>query len=115
MANERAAGQKLIPVPASEDFIKELNSGFKRAGYDNRSQFIRDAILEKLERMGINIPKSLALAPDRLGKGGRNRTAYPALHKVGGLEMNETSSKPASAAGRMLKKGAASVLKHGPK
>ncbi|MEI8288793.1 MAG: ribbon-helix-helix domain-containing protein [Verrucomicrobiota bacterium] len=106
MANERGAGQKLIPIPASEDFIKELNSGFKKAGYDNRSQFIRDAILEKLARLGIDVPEKLALAPDRLGKGGR-----PKINHHGASRLGEASSKTASAAAKLLRKGAASVLK----
>jgi len=71
MRNERGTGQKLIPIPANEKFIKELNDGFRKAGYSNRSQFIRDAIVEKLSRMGIEIPREFAVAPDRIGKGGR--------------------------------------------
>ena len=71
MRNERGTGQKLIPIPANERFIKELNDGFRKAGYSNRSQFIRDAIVEKLSRMGIEIPREFAVAPDRIGKGGR--------------------------------------------
>ena len=71
MRNERGTGQKLIPIPANEKFIKELNDGFRKAGYSNRSQFIRDAIVEKLSRMGIEIPREFSVAPDRIGKGGR--------------------------------------------
>ena len=71
MANERGSGQKLIPVPANEKFIRELNDGFRQAGYSNRSQFIRDAIVEKLGRMGIEVTPEFAVAPDRIGKGGR--------------------------------------------
>ena len=100
MASERAPGQKLIPIPASAGFIKELNAGFKKAGYDNRSQFIRDAILEKLARKGIKIPESLALAPDRLGKGGKSLVSYPPLDRAGGFKLNELSSKGAAALGR---------------
>jgi hypothetical protein len=77
MRNERGTGQKLIPIPANEKFIKELNDGFRKAGYSNRSQFIRDAIVEKLSRMGIEIPREFAVAPDRIGKGGR-QSAPPA-------------------------------------
>src|ERR1700753_3364249 len=70
MPNERGAAQKLIPVPASDDFIKKLMYGFANAGFSSRSQFIRDAIVEKLTRMGIPIPPELALAPDRVRKTG---------------------------------------------
>jgi hypothetical protein len=81
MRNERGTGQKLIPIPANEKFIKELNDGFRKAGYSNRSQFIRDAIVEKLSRMGIEIPREFAVAPDRIGKGGRQ--SKPAGRPVG--------------------------------
>ena len=61
----RSPGQKLIPVPAKEQFINRLNSGVKRAGYSNRSQFIRDAIVEKLENHGVKLPGNLAEPPAR--------------------------------------------------
>jgi len=85
MRNERGTGQKLIPIPANEKFIKELNDGFRKAGYSNRSQFIRDAIVEKLSRMGIEIPREFAVAPDRIGKGGRQSRPLgrPAAKKAG--------------------------------
>lgn len=73
MAN-RGRGQKLVPIPASEEFIDQLNAGVEKTGYRNRSQFIRDAIIEKLHRMGYKISSELAQAPRRLGKGGRKKT-----------------------------------------
>ena len=67
MPNQRADGQKLLTVPASEEFIHEVDANIEQAGYRNRSQFIRDAIVEKLERAGVHISKNIALAPSRLG------------------------------------------------
>jgi len=64
----------LIPVPASDQFIARLKAGVKKAGYSNRSQFIRDAIIEKLDRSGIKLPAGLAKPPIR---GRRTRTAKP--------------------------------------
>jgi len=61
----RSPGQKLIPVPAKEQFIQRLNSGVRRAGYANRSQFIRDAIVEKLQSHGVKLPGNLAEPPAR--------------------------------------------------
>jgi hypothetical protein len=90
MANTRGSGQKLIPVPASERFIRELNEGFRKAGYSNRSQFIRDAMVEKLSRMGIEIPRELSVPPDRIGKGGR--PGFP----VKGASGKKTASKGVS-------------------
>jgi hypothetical protein len=65
MPNQRAEGQKMLPVMASKEFIRVLDNGLRRAGYSTRSQFIRDAIVEKLERAGIPVPGSLSLAPSR--------------------------------------------------
>lgn len=48
-----------------EEFISELDSKISEVGYANRSQFIRDAIIEKLQRAGIHIPKNLAQPPQR--------------------------------------------------
>jgi Arc/MetJ-type ribon-helix-helix transcriptional regulator len=77
--NQRAEGQKLIPIPMKEDFIAQIDSAYARMGYSNRSEFIRSAILEKLERGGFRLPAGIALAPDRLGKGGAPKvTRYPA-------------------------------------
>jgi hypothetical protein len=61
MPNQRARGQKLLTLPASEDFIRAIDENFEALGYDNRSQFIRDAIAEKL-----GISKKLTRAPVRI-------------------------------------------------
>lgn len=95
MANERAEGQKLIPVPASDDFIEELNKGFKLAGYSNRSQFIRDAIIEKLKGLGVKVPPALANPPDRLRKGGPLKYN---ITRANHMEMNEPTNSKSSLA-----------------
>jgi Arc/MetJ-type ribon-helix-helix transcriptional regulator len=61
----------LLPIPAKEEFIDELDAGVRSTGYANRSQFIRDAIVEKLDSMGIYVSRELAQPPPRTGKGGR--------------------------------------------
>ena len=65
MANQRAKDQQLLPFAAKRQFVAELDAGIKKISYVNRSQFIRDAILEKLQRAGIEIPRELAIAPER--------------------------------------------------
>lgn len=65
---ERALGQKLVPVPMAEEFIAHINAAVKKLNYGDRSKLIRDAIVEKLNREGIDTPKSLAAAPVRTGK-----------------------------------------------
>src|ERR1017187_9902948 len=82
MPNQRAPGQKLLPIAVDEIFLRELDAGLAQAGYRNRSQFIRDAIIEKLLRADISLSKELALPPHRMGKGGGGslRSRYPAHH-----------------------------------
>jgi hypothetical protein len=92
--NQRAPGQKLMPVPVDEQFLKELDAGLARAGYRNRSQFVRDAIVEKLKRAGFSMPKELALPPTRAGKTPppAPKITYPA-HKPSGYELNERKKR----------------------
>jgi hypothetical protein len=67
----RSPGQKLIPIPVSNDFLAAVDKAMEQLGYSNRSQFIRDAIAEKLVAAGRKIKPGLAQAPSRAGKGGR--------------------------------------------
>ena len=86
--NQRAAGQKLLPIAVDEKFLRELDAGLAQAGYRNRSQFVRDAIVEKLTRAGIAMPKELALPPHRIGKSTEVKFRYPA-HRPSRFELNE--------------------------
>ncbi len=70
---KRAYGQKLVPVPMSEQFIEHINAAVEKLNYGDRSKLIRDAIAEKLNREGIDTPKSLSAAPVRAGKMSRER------------------------------------------
>ncbi len=91
MPNKRAPGQKLLSFPVDEKFAQELDSGLARAGCRNRSQFIRDAIIEKLERANIHLSKDLALPPPRLGKkSGLKKILYPP-HRPSALALNENA------------------------
>lgn len=46
------------------------------------SQFVRDALIENLEAMGIRVDRALAEAPSRLRKGGpRKRTPLQLQHQ----------------------------------
>ena len=102
MPNQRAPGQKLLPIAVDEKFLRELDSGLAQAGYRNRSQFVRDAIIEKLLRSDVHLSKELALPPQRIGKrqDDSNRTRYPA-HRSSDYALNEkAASKKASASRR---------------
>jgi Arc/MetJ-type ribon-helix-helix transcriptional regulator len=70
---KRAFGQKLIPVPMRTEFIDHINAAVEKLNYSDRSKLIRDAIVEKLNREGIETPPSLAAAPVRVGKSSGSR------------------------------------------
>ena len=89
--NQRAAGQKLLPIAVDEKFLRELDAGLARAGYRNRSQFIRDAIVEKLTRAGIAMPKELALPPHRIGRSLKAPFSYPAP-RTSAFALNEKAA-----------------------
>ncbi len=73
MAGKRALGQKLIPVPMRKEFIEHINAAVEKLNYGDRSKLIRDAIVEKLNREGIETPSGLAAAPVRVGRKSRDR------------------------------------------
>jgi len=70
---KRAFGQKLIPVPMRKEFIDHINTAVEKLNYGTRSKLIRDAIVEKLIREGIETSASMAAAPVRVGKTSRKR------------------------------------------
>ena len=85
--------QVLVPVPMKPEFIKELSDALGRLGYSNRADFIRDAVLEKLEREGEKIPASIAAAPVRTGKGGPKRAVARFETLTGALNEGASSEK----------------------
>lgn len=86
-AVERAKkNQTLVPVPMKQDFIDAIAKMFPQMGYSNRSDFIRDAVIEKINRhlkeRGLPpLAADMATAPSRIGKGGRP------THKVAGANL----------------------------
>ena len=72
---ERAADQAFIVCWCNELFVAKIDAACRGA---TRSQFCRDALREKLERMGFVIAYHEAAAPPRTGKGGRHKKQiYP--------------------------------------
>ena len=55
-------------VPMHESFITLINASLADCGYSDRSKFIRDAVREKLDSMGISVPRQITQAPMRCGK-----------------------------------------------
>ncbi len=56
-----------------EEFLDEIDKGFPKLGYSDRSTFIREAVYKALEEQGIKLPALLKAAPSRSGKGGRKK------------------------------------------
>lgn len=89
MPNQRSPDQKLLPFTAKNKFVEKLDSSLRELNISNRSQFIRDAIREKLARLGIAIPEELTAAEDRFGKGGpKPKLSSAATGKAQGVVLN---------------------------
>lgn len=63
MPGKRAEGQKLIGTHADEE-LKNLVVASKGRG-KSISDFVREALVEKLQRMGIDVDPDLMFPPDR--------------------------------------------------
>lgn len=70
---------KLVGCWCDKDFLAEIE---KARGKVGRSQFVRDALVEKLEKMGIKIPRELTVAPDRAGVGGPKKKKISSGRKL---------------------------------
>lgn len=64
--NQRGNRQRLLNFPVTEEFVAKINEGVAKSGAGDRSKFIRDAIREKLDKMGIEVPVSVWAARSRL-------------------------------------------------
>ncbi len=70
MPNVRAPGQKPILLSLTQRFLDAVDEAYRQEGFDDRSKFIREAVWEKLERMGIKVPLDLRrLMSAATGKG----------------------------------------------
>ena len=108
----RAVGKKLIGAQASAAIWAGVDEWLRRNPRKSVSDFVLEASIEKLEREKIPFDKNAALFD------GRRRvpaaiTTYPDIRPNFHV-MNEKpriNSSATGAAGRLLKKGAASVVK----
>lgn len=74
MSQVRSRGQSFIGAWFDEEFLKKVDEA---RGPVSRSQFLRDAMRQKLTDMGYAVSSHETLAPDRTGKGGP--TKYPPI------------------------------------
>jgi CubicO group peptidase (beta-lactamase class C family) len=66
MPNQRHADQRFVGVALDRQLGVAFEAARKRSG-KTRSEFFREAIIEKLNRDGIAVDPRLALARDRAG------------------------------------------------
>lgn len=71
MPNVRGKDQKGVLVMMRESFLKEIDAALPKAGFSDRSKFIREAIYQRLRSLGFGIDPVESTAPSRKGKGGR--------------------------------------------
>lgn len=65
MPNKRSADQVVLTFAVSKSLVGDLDAGRTRLRGMTRSQFVRDAIAEKLRSMGIDVPETAVVPPDR--------------------------------------------------
>jgi hypothetical protein len=68
----RDPNQVFIGAFLDRELVFALDSG---RGSLSRSAFVREALVEKLQRCGVRVRAGISDAPDRTGKGGRPRKA----------------------------------------
>lgn len=76
-AMPRSDDQRPLTFMVKEAFLEEITRACEVGGYSDRSQFIRDAVYEAMERLGMSVPKAIKAAPSRKGKGGRPKKSPP--------------------------------------
>lgn len=114
MAADRTNTQTLITLHADGALAAAAESARKKAG-KSRSQWIREAILEKAEREGIPLPPELARAPDRAGKGGRPKVPAPQYTAKRTVTLPETKALIEQPRASLNEEPAALVKKVGTK
>ena len=58
--------QKGILLMLDEKFLAEIDAAFPRFGYSDRTTFIRDAVIQHLKQLGIEVPLSYKAGPPRI-------------------------------------------------
>ncbi len=52
----RGEKQKAVILMVREEFLREIDDAFPKAGYSDRASFIRDAVFEFLAKHGKKLP-----------------------------------------------------------
>ena len=96
MPGQHSNAQKLLGFWCDPDFLGEID---RARGHTPRSQFMRDALTEKLSSLGIEVPVEKTVAPDRAGKGGPAKKVVYHIRR-------QPKAKPVSGAATLAKKAA---------
>jgi len=70
---------EMITVKLDEVFLKEIDSIVSKSGYQNRTEFIRNALREKVEEVRL---KEAMISLGHLKGASKNKTADDALEKL---------------------------------
>ena len=88
MPNQRSPGQKLVAFPVDEELLTELD---QQRGKLSRSQFIRDALAEYLQSLGVPVREEIVSPPDRTGPRNKKPVSYKESLRS---ETSKKNSKP---------------------
>lgn len=77
MPNQRAASQTMLTFAVSRTLLDRVEAARADRPGQSRSQFVREALRDKLVALGYAVPAEAVVAPDRAGKGGRKRAGRP--------------------------------------
>ncbi|NJL18952.1 MAG: hypothetical protein HC901_01180 [Bdellovibrionaceae bacterium] len=89
---------QLLPLKVDAELAQHIKRGMKFEKTNNKSMFVRAAIIEKLLALGVEVPARLVEANDRAGKGGRKPglAAEHAAHLAELAQDASLSSKPST-------------------
>jgi len=94
---------ELVTVPMRRDFVALIGNSMGQQGYGNRSDYIRDAIVEKLQRAGVPVPMEYSAGTRRV------RVSYVELDRSILNESPPTPGGVSSDVGRGVVAGADAV------
>jgi hypothetical protein len=101
MPGKRADGQILIGAALDAGMIATMD---KLRGGVTRSQYVRQAIAEKMQAEGYKVPQEWIYAPDRTGRGGRPKKSemniqIAANHGTVNITQKKRSTSTSNASG----------------
>jgi len=68
----RGEQQKALILMVREEFLREIDEAYPKAGYADRASFIRDAVYDFLKKHGVELPPIIKTP---LSHGGRRPKA----------------------------------------